>query len=168
MHERHENEQYFFTQSTVDAVADALATFTRPCVLCAPLVGAELERRGLPVLTLDIDERFGALRSFRRWDLYQPEPLSKRHDVIFCDPPFFNVALSQLFSAVRVLAQHDFAQPLILSYLTRRRAAVLATFAPFNLRATGHELSYRSVQHCARNRIELLANVAFSWPETNA
>ena len=45
MQERRDREQCFFNQQTVDAVADLLEPFRRPCVLCAPMVGVELEDR---------------------------------------------------------------------------------------------------------------------------
>lgn len=160
MDERHENEQYFFTQATAGDFADLLEPFDRPCVLCAPKVGAELEERGVDVVTLDIDERFASLRSFRRWDIYRPERLEHRFGVVFCDPPFFNVSLSQLFRAVRVLAHFDFAQRVAVTYLTRRREALLATLAPFKLQPFPFEIRYLTVQPCSRNRIELFTNFA--------
>lgn len=158
MKERHDQEQYFFNQQTVDAVADLLEPFERPCVLCAPMVGIELEDRGTDVVTLDIDERFNALRSFRRWDLYRPERIEQRFGVIFVDPPFFGPSLSQLFHALRVLAHFDFTQRIAVSYLVRRRNAVLGTFVPFMLRATGFCPGYRTVKRCERNDIEVFAN----------
>ncbi|MCG8405414.1 MAG: protein-lysine N-methyltransferase [Phycisphaerales bacterium] len=158
MQERHENEQYFFDQKAVDAVADLLEPFERPCVLCAPMVGVELEDRGTDVVMLDIDERFASHRSFRRWDLYRPERLEQRFGVVFCDPPFFNVSLSQLFHALRVLAHFDFGQPIAISYLSRRRNALLSTFAPFGVQETTDRLRYRTVKECRKNEIVLFAN----------
>src|SRR5262245_52487961 len=129
MYEKHENEQYFFDAPTLLYLADFVAGFERPCCVCAPLLGQELERRGVAVRTLDIDERFAALRGFRRYDIYRPEWLGEEFDLIVCDPPFFGVSLSQLFRALRLLARNDYAQPMLISYLTRRTANVLGTFA---------------------------------------
>lgn len=162
MEERHENEQYFFTPRTVADVCDALDGFERSCVLCAPMVGGELERRGREVATLDVDERFASLKSFRKWDLYRPERIETKFDVIFCDPPFFNASLSQLFKALRMLAHFDFGQKLALSYLKRREDAVLGTFAPFGLEPTGFCPAYQTVQKCERNDIEVYANFGFA------
>lgn len=156
------NEQYFFDELTVTAVCDILERFGSQCVLCAPTVGAELERRGARVLTLDIDERFCALRSFRKWDLYRPERIETKFHVIFCDPPFFNASLSQLFNAMRILAQFDLSQKMAMSYLKRRAAVVLGTFAPFGLKPTGFCPAYRTVQKCERNDIEVYANFEFA------
>ncbi len=158
MEEQHNNEQYFFDQPTVDLVADLLEPFERPCVLCAPMVGVELEDRGSDVVTLDIDERFAALRSFRSWNLYRPERLEERFGVVFCDPPFFKASLSQLFRALRVLAHFDFAQPIAVSYLARRGEALLSTFAPFGLQQVAFDLGYRTVKRCEKNDIRLYAN----------
>ncbi len=166
MEECHDNEQYFFDQQTVDAVADLLEPFDRPCVLCAPMVGAELENRGTEVATLDIDDRFRSLRGFRRWDLSRPERLDQRFGVVFCDPPFFNVSLGRLFNALRVLAQYDFVQPVAVSYLARRRKAVLSTFAPFGLQPVAFDLSYRSVKRCEKNDVELFTNFRIGMHHT--
>lgn len=164
MYERHEHEQYFFDQATIDVVAGLLEGFERPGVLCAPLVGTELEDRGLPVTTLDIDERFATLRGFRRWDAARPRRLDVRFDVIFCDPPFFRLSLSQLFRALRMLAGYDFAQPLAVTGLVRRRTALLGTFAPFGLRSSGWRMGYRTVQPGRRNEIELFVNFELRTP----
>jgi hypothetical protein len=158
MEERHNREQYFFDQGTADAVANLLERFEHPCLLCAPSVGVELEERGVEVSTLDIDKRFTALRGYRFWDIARPTPLDATFDVIFCDPPFFSYSLSQLFQAIRMLARFDFTQRLIVSYLVRRREAVLATFAPFGLKATDVRLRYRTVKPGAKNDIALFAN----------
>ena len=158
MEERHENEQYFFNCRTIDAVADLLEPFERPCVLCAPMVGVELEDRGLDATTLDVDERFASLRGFRRWNIHRPEHLADRFGVIFCDPPFFNVSLDRLFRAVRVLAQYDVNRPVAITYLARRRDALLSTFEPFKLRPLAIDLGYATVRKCRKNDIELYAN----------
>ena len=163
MQERHDKEQYFFDQETVDRVADLLGPFERVCALCAPTVGSELEERGANVVTLDVDERFRTLKNFRRWDLYRPERIADQFDVIFCGPPFFRVSLSQLFDAIRVLTHYDFSQRIVVSYLVRRRNAVLGTFVRFDLRPTGLHPGYRTVRGCARNDIEFFAN--FDWQD---
>ena len=156
--ERHEREQYFFDQATVDASADVLEPLGRVCLLCAPMVAIEMEGRGCGATVLEIDERFSTLQGFRRWDIYRPTYLAERFDAIFADPPFFNVSLSQLFAAIRLLSHHDFSQRVMVSYLTRRSNALLATFAPFGLRPTGIRPTYRTVDTAERNEIELFVN----------
>jgi len=159
MVERHEHEQFFWDAPTVSRLADFASQFPNPCCLCAPLLGRELERRGVPARTLDLDERFADLRGFRAWNLYRPEWLGEEFGLIVCDPPFFGVSLAQLFTAIRLLSRHDYAQPLLLCYLARRAANVLGTFWRFGLEATGYEPGYQTVQDLERNRIEFFGNL---------
>ena len=158
MHENHQNEQYFFDQATIEKLADWLGEFVSPAVICAPMLGREMHRRGRSVRTLDIDERFADLQGYIKWDIYRPEHLHEQFDVIVCDPPFFNVSLSQLFHALRVLSHFDFGQRLMISYLRRRGKAITATFSPFGLEATGQIPGYQTVKNCERNEIEFFAN----------
>ncbi len=167
MHERHEYEQYFFDAATLDTLAEAVAGFPDPCCLCAPRLGEALERRGVAVRVLDVDERFAGLRGFRRYDLYRPEWLGEAYGLIVCDPPFFRVSLAQLFRAIRLLSRGDCTQPLLVSYLARRAANLCGTFAPFGLEPTGYRPGYVTVQEQAgRNAVEFFANVPVPFPGT--
>lgn len=74
-------------------------------------------------------------------------------------PPFYNVSLSQLFIAIRMIARHDYVQPLLVSYLTRRSRNMLGAFSPFNLVATGYRQGYQTVQMSERNEIEFFGNL---------
>ena len=160
MYELHENEQYFFAEPTLTHLAGFLAGFATPCCLCAPLVGRRLAEQGVAVTILDIDERFATVPGFRRYNLYRPEWLDQEFDIIVCDPPFFNVSLSQLFAAIRLISHNRFDQPLLISYLQRRSAAILGAFAPFGLQPTGYLPSYQTVQAVERNTIEFFGNLA--------
>ena len=159
MYERHENEQYFFDEKTLTKLTAFLADFQPLCCICAPLLGRRLQEAGVDVRILDIDERFADLPGFRRFDLYRPEWLGEEFKLIVCDPPFYNVSLSQLFAALRTLGLNDFRQPLLVSYLKRRESAILGTFAKFDLRPTGYMPSYQTVQDCERNDIEFYGNL---------
>jgi len=159
MYEIKKREQYFFDLETVDRLAGFLCGFEKPCCLCAPLVGAAAEERGVEVTVLDVDERFARLHGFVRFDLYRPTWLGNRFDIILCDPPFYKISLSQLFVALRTLSLNDFSQPLLLSYLVRREANVLKTFSPFSLRPTGYHPAYETVQRCERNDIQFYSNL---------
>lgn len=169
LQEHHGREQYFFDDETAGELADLAGSFERPCCLCAPTVGAELHRRGRIVRVLDIDRRFANLYGFMEWNVYRPRRLDEEFGVILCDPPFFNVSLSQLFSALRVLSHFDLARPVAVSYLKRRERAVLGTFALFGLRPTGYRPRYRTVEACDRNEIEFYANFPSAlWPAWSA
>lgn len=162
MHELHENEQYFFSEETIEQFAALLEPFEAPCILCAPTLAQRIQKSAgqKKICALDIDTRFEAsLPGFRLWNLYKPTRLEEKFDVIFCDPPFFNCSLSQLFSATRLLSQFDYSQPLMLCYLSRREQALLGTFARFNLAPTGIFASYITVQDCEKNKIQLYSNV---------
>jgi hypothetical protein len=159
MLERHENEQYFFAPETISSLADIAQRFPRPCCLCAPLVGEELERRGVEAVTLDCDERFAHLKGYRRFDIFRPQWQGDEFGLILCDPPFFKVSLSQLFTAIRLLSRHNAEQPLLICYLTRRSANLLGTFSMFNLRSTGYFPAYRTVRNLERNEIEFFGNL---------
>lgn len=160
MDERHENEQYFFDAPTLARLADFLSGWERACCLCAPLLGQHLARRGVAVTILDIDERFAGTPGFRRFDIYRPQRLATRFSLILCDPPFHKVSLSQLFSAVRALSHYDLRQPLLISFLERRSAALLGTFAPFGLRPTGYRPTYLTVQPTQRTAVQFFGNLA--------
>lgn len=159
MHEQHQREQYFFDPATITHLADFMQGFARPCCLCTPMVGRELVWRGVAVTILDSDERFADLPGFQLYDLYRPIWLGQVFDLILCDPPFFNVSLSQLFQAIRLLSRYDTSQPLLICYLKRREANLRGTFAAFNLQPTGYHPSYLTVQAAARNEIEFFSNL---------
>ena len=159
MYEQHECEQYFFDKPTIERLTGFLERFENPCCLCAPLLGREMAELGLEVRILDIDERFASVPGFRKYDLYRPEWLGEAFDIIICDPPFFRVSLSQLFAAIRVLARYDFSQKIMVSYLTRRTNAVMGTFAPFGIRATGFNPGYQTVRKLERNEIQFFSNL---------
>lgn len=160
MQELHRNEQYFFDRATLRHLSRFVASFPNPCCLCAPLLGRELSEQGVQVTILDIDERFAPVAGFRRFDIYRPEWIDEKFGLIVCDPPFFNVSLSQLYAALRLLSQFDYNQRLLISYLTRRSSNLLGTFASFNLSPTGYFPSYQTVDNAERNQIEFFSNLS--------
>jgi hypothetical protein len=160
MQELHKNEQYYFDEPTLDHLSNFLAQWESPCCICAPMLGKRLAERGMNVTVLDIDERFASVPGFARYDIYRPHWLEREFDIIVCDPPFFNVSLSQLFDALRILSHYRFEQPLLISYLSRRANSILGTFHPFGLRPTGYFPGYVTVQRTERNEIEFFSNLA--------
>ena len=160
MQERHENEQYFFSAETTSQLASFAAQFPNPCCICAPSIGKALTERGVPVRILDIDERFANLPGFRHFDLRRPDWLDEEFGIIICDPPFFNLSLSRLFAALRLLAHNNYKQPLLISYLTRRSTQLLSTFARFGLTRTGYRPHYQTVAALPHNEIEFFGNLS--------
>lgn len=159
MYELHQNEQYFFNQSTLERLAGFVQQFSQPCCLCAPLLGKTLAEQGVSIKILDIDERFASVPGFQRYDIYRPIWIDEKFDLIICDPPFYNVSLSQLFTAIRQLAHYNYNQPLIVSYLQRRAVNIMGTFSRFNLTSTGYYPGYQTVQDIERNKIEFFSNL---------
>ncbi len=159
MEERHEHEQYFFAEPSVNHLAQFLGRYDSVCALCTPMVGRRLAEAGKNVVTLDLDERFSDVRGFKRWDIHRPERLQQKFDVIVCDPPFFNISLARLFHAIRVLAHDRFEQKLLIAHPRRRCDALLGTFAPFGLESTGFSPTYVSIEKTEHNEVELFGNL---------
>lgn len=159
MHELHKNEQYFFDAETITHLVSFLAAFKRIGILCAPMLGQALANSDREITVLDIDERFANVRGFLNWSIYRPQRLPQEFDIIICDPPFFNVSLSQLFQAIRVLSHFNLEQKLLVSYLHRRTNAIIGTFVPFRLEPTGYFPAYVTVQKNEKNRIEFFGNL---------
>ncbi|MCR9198937.1 MAG: protein-lysine N-methyltransferase [Planctomycetaceae bacterium] len=160
MDELHDNEQYFFDEPTLEQLAEFVSGWSRPCCLCAPLLGQRLASRGVDVTILDVDRRFATTPGFHRWDLHRPQWLGIEFDLIICDPPFFNLSLFQLFTAIRTLACNRFEQSLLLFYLQRRSQAVTQSFARFGLTPTGYCPQYQTVQNVDRNVVEMFGNLS--------
>lgn len=160
MEERHDREQYFFDEETLDHLSSFVSAWESPCCICAPSVGRRLAEAGVAVTVLDVDERFADVPGFRHFDLMRPEWIQERFDLILCDPPFFGPSLSQLFTALRGLSQNDFSQALLVSFLTRRKDAILGVFEKFQLRETGYMPGYATVDRGAKNEIEFFGNLS--------
>ncbi len=159
MDELHSNEQYFFDSDTLNQLATFLEGWANPCCICCPMLGKALESRGIDVTILDIDERFSSLKGFQKYDLLRPEWVSKKFGIIICDPPFYNLSLSRLNYALKMLSHHDYSQPMMVAYLKRRQKAVLRAFSKFNLQPSGYYPGYETVQDCPKNEIEFFSNV---------
>jgi hypothetical protein len=159
VHENHQLEQYFFAPPTLDGLADLVAPFRDPLLLCCPMLGRHLQSRGRAVRTLDLDERFATLPGFVRWDVHRPEPLPGTDvpDLVVVDPPFTRVRLDQLFLALRVLTRGDDTVPLLVAWPVDRASALLGTFAASGLRPTGIRPVYVSVSDAIG--IELYSNL---------
>ncbi len=158
MKELHGNEQYFFDQATLDELGRRMQPFDSICCLCAPTLAAHLHASGKSVVSLDIDRRFEGTPGFRYFDILDPQWLGQSFDLIFCDPPFFNVSFRQLHAAIRTLAQNDFQQRIWLTYLDRRSEKLLNAFSDFQLRPSDFFPQYQTVEDCDKNRIRLFCN----------
>lgn len=170
MYELHNNEQYFFDDDTIKRLILFLDSFKNNllCCLCAPLLGKELDKNGFTVDILDIDNRFSDLNNFLYYDVRKSRYVGVNYNLIICDPPFFSVKLSQLFSSIYRLTHFNFEHSLLISYLKRRESALLGTFSGFNLKPTGIFPAYQTVDTSKdKNRIEFYSNIEgiekFKW-----
>ncbi len=159
MYEQHKLEQYFFDAPTIQHLADFVAQYKTPRCLCPPMLSTELEKRDIAVRTLEIDERFTTLNGYRQYNMYRPEWIGAAFDLIVCDPPFINISLSQLFTALRILSHYDYSHPLLVAYLARRGANLMHSFHRFNLQPIGYKPGYLTVQKTERSEIEFFGNL---------
>ncbi len=159
MDEIYENEQFFFNKQTISILVEFLKQYTNPCILCVPKVGEACVRQHLKCSILDIDTRFANISGFHKFNIKKPVWIDEKFDIILCDPPFFNVKLSQLFKAIRLLSQFDFTQYLLISFLVRRSKKLLQVFSPFNLQSSGYYPSYLNVEMIEKNKIEFFTNL---------
>lgn len=136
LQEKHELEQYWFAPSTLADLSALIGDSKFPCFLCAPMAATMFASKE-SIRVLDIDERFAYLPGFLKWNVYRPQTLGEQYGVLIVDPPFTKVNLGQLYSAVNVLCEKDTSRKIVIAYPVRREAAILATFAPFNLKPTG-------------------------------
>jgi hypothetical protein len=163
MDELRENEQYFFDNETIAHLANFVRVYPNPCCLCAPTVGRELERLGVPTRTLDVDARFKTLVGFLDYDVSRPHWLGEEFGIVLFDPPFFNAApVSRFADAVRMLAKYRGDQKVLISWPVRRSKAILEAFSQFGVVATGYRPGYVSVLNQGKNAIEFYGNLGDS------
>ncbi|MBN1214145.1 MAG: hypothetical protein JXA99_01760 [Candidatus Lokiarchaeota archaeon] len=160
MDELYRNEQYFFDKNIEEILLNFIKLFKNPCLLCAPKLGREILNKGIPCTILDIDKRFSDIAGFQYFDLTKPYWIgANKFGIILCDPPFFNIKLSELFRAIKLLSQYDFSQYLFISYLVRRSKKFLNIFKAFNLKPSGFIPSYKSIEKSEKNKIEFYTNL---------
>ena len=179
MEEIHSNEQYFWDKPSriglsrvVRAHLEQLewgdsisreSNSTHPvCLLCAPTLAQALDD---PLILLDLDPRFQQIDGFHTFDIARPQPLprqiqNQRFSLILCDPPFFNLSLTQLGRALDTLSHYDREQPLLVSYLVRRESAILSALQHFGLVATGIFPRYPTLREISKNEIQFYGNLS--------
>ena len=137
--ERHDLEQYFWTEQTVNQIMKAVECEYEGTVCCltTPSLAHAFYISGRSEVLLDIDLRFQYLPKFRYFDIQSPSASDAEDNrIIVFDPPFFYIPMEALFAAVRTICNHDFKRKLLVGFLAREEAALLTTFAPFNLTRT--------------------------------
>ena len=158
--EKHENEQYFFTDDTVEYLTRVAMSFDKICCICCPSIGNRLEEMGTDVTILDIDERFSDLEGFKYWDIKSPKYISDEFDLIIMDPPFFNVSMREIRKAIQMLTHFDTNRTkVMISYLSRREKAFKVGMKPFVMEPMEYVPEYNTVDVTEpKNRIEFYVN----------
>ena len=153
------HEQFFFNRATIERLVGMLDGSADPLLVCLPSVALELAERGRPARLLDRDRRFHGLPRAQDFDLHHPDFIEGTHDILLCDPPFANVTLPTLRRTIDLLvasALAPAAHPALgIAWISSREAALIATFAPYDLRPVGAPLGYRSVAQATQDRIRL-------------
>ena len=130
--ENHAFEQFYFDESCRALLLELLEGYERPLLLCCPSIAVAAEEAGKPYVLLDRDERFSFLSAYRPFvlDFSQSSSLDDAYDVILCDPPFANLDLDTLRTALDVMAPdaQSRAAPLYIAYNSRREEELLAAF----------------------------------------
>lgn len=163
--ERHDLEQYFWTTTTVHNLRRALSFDPDDlCCLATPSL-AHAFHLGDPtqeVRLLDIDTRFSYLPGFRFWDIRKPEPLLESQTtfrVVVFDPPFFYIPMDELYRAVLEVCKGDTTTKLLIGFLVREQASLLAVFREFGLMRTKFVLEYATVKSNKWRNYALYSNV---------
>jgi hypothetical protein len=160
--ERHDVEQYFWTEATVFQLMRAVDSEEEGTVCCLSTPSLAhaffLLNRAEPLL--DIDTRFQYLPKFRQFDLLNPI-VSEDEDnrIIVVDPPFFYVPMEKIFEAVKLLCNSDFKRKILIGFLAREEPLLLKTFGPFNLKKTKFPLEYANVKPNKWRNYALYSNV---------
>ncbi|XP_024537165.1 uncharacterized protein LOC112348574 [Selaginella moellendorffii] len=164
--ERHDLEQYFWTEATVKRLTQALEGIKEGeiCCLTTPsLAHAFYFQHQRTELLLDVDTRFRYLPGFRYFDLRMPASLGSERDhpmsVIVFDPPFFYIPLEVLFEAVTSITKNRANCKLVLGFLRREEAALLRVFKSFGLKPTKFVLEYATVKPNKWRNYTLYSNV---------
>jgi hypothetical protein len=158
--ERHEVEQYFWSERTVCTLASALAGMQNICCLTTPALAQALhEEGGKDVTLLDIDERFASLPGFCHFDLLKPVCAASRFDVIVFDPPFFSIPAQQLKRAVLAITSGRTDVPVLMAFLVRAEAELLSVFSDFRLFKTKFALEYANVKESKWSNYALYSNI---------
>ena len=158
--EDHSYEQFFFDEPTQTALLGLMARHERPLLLCTPSLAVAAEAAGQPYLLLDMDERFGFLRSFRPFNLDDESAGAGvvhgyEFDAVFCDPPFANVDLQKLRTTLGALCGGRVPRPpLYIAYNAKKEEKLLAAFADEQLRR-GRQLGYMSVKPNTQKHLHL-------------
>jgi hypothetical protein len=152
-------EQYFFTENVLAAIVDSLVYEENIVCLCTPAVADAFWRyKGKSVVCLDIDERFGYLPGFMKYDLLNPVKIDIIPNILIIDPPFFQIKLVDLLNCVDVLTNGNKSTKIIFAFIKREEKALLSIFKSYNLKISKFKLEYKSVDPTKWNNYGIYIN----------
>jgi len=158
MEEQHALEQFFWTEDTVQRLADALnwVYISETCCLMTPSLAHHWhEQEAL----LDIDQRFEYLPKFRYYDIRAPEDVEGDFRLLVLDPPFFLIPIEEIRTAVDRITGRDYSTKILIAFLKRGEKRLRTAFADYNLVPTKFPLQYASIKPNKWSNFCLYANI---------
>ncbi len=160
--ERHDLEQYFWTEETVRRLMKALRDFGGECCcLTTPSLAHGWHLEGREEVLLDIDKRFDYLPKFKYYDIRYPHELDDTFRIVVFDPPFFYIPMDKIFQAVCKIVHDNFKTKIIIGFLKREEKELMKYFDVFNIKPTKFLLEYATVKpnkwknYCLYSNIDL-------------
>uniref|UniRef100_A0A914Z4Z5 N6-adenine methyltransferase n=1 Tax=Panagrolaimus superbus TaxID=310955 RepID=A0A914Z4Z5_9BILA len=160
--ERHDLEQYFWTESTVKRLMNSLNDFYEECCcLTTPSLAHGWHLEGREEWLLDIDRRFEYLPKFRYFNLITPENIEEDFQIIIFDPPFFYISMEQMYKAVCKIVKDNFKTKILIGFLKREERELMRYFGIFGIKPTNFLLEYAQVKpnkwknYCLYSNVDL-------------
>jgi hypothetical protein len=157
--ERHDLEQYFWTERTVNKLIQSLRFIPNCCCLTTPSLGHGFYQIGREEIVLDIDTRFEYLPKFQYFDILVTHSINEEIRIIVMDPPFFYIPMEQIYNAVLKITEGDTKCKLMIGFLIREEKALLHTFTSFNLKRTNFPLEYATARPNKWKNYALYSNI---------
>uniref|UniRef100_A0A914PIP6 N6-adenine methyltransferase n=1 Tax=Panagrolaimus davidi TaxID=227884 RepID=A0A914PIP6_9BILA len=160
--ERHDLEQYFWTEETVEKLMKALEIyFEECCCLTTPSLAHAWHLQNREEYCFDIDRRFEYLPKFRYFDLLSPGKVEEQFKIVVFDPPFFYIPMDKIFKAVCAVVKNDFKTKILIGFLKREEKELMKYFGVFGIKPTNFELEYATVKpnkwknYCLYSNVDL-------------
>ncbi len=161
--ERHDLEQYFWTEETVQRIINAIKEYTDCCCLTTPSLAHALHIEGKEEALFDIDTRFDYLPKFRYYDINKKDldTVDETFRIVVFDPPFFYIEMEQMFKAVMKIVNNNTKTKLLIGFLKREEKSLMQHFGVFGIKPTNFQLNYATVKpnkwknYCLYSNIDL-------------
>lgn len=159
--EKHEYEQFFWTQNVLDKLLEACEYnfVEETCCLTTPSLANAFHDNEREEVLLDIDERFDFLPKYHYYDVKNPQNLDQEFKLLILDPPFFVVPIEQFRVAVDVLTNKNYDTKIIIGFIKREERRLLNAFRDYNIKLTSFKLEYASIKPNKWNNFALYSNV---------